>query len=32
MTGQGIRQQWAMNREILSLRYTTIDPKLWRVK
>ncbi|WP_411899563.1 DUF4113 domain-containing protein [Salmonella enterica] len=32
MTGQGIPQQWAMTREILSLRHTTRYAELLRVK
>ncbi|MBJ2719911.1 DUF4113 domain-containing protein, partial [Salmonella enterica subsp. enterica serovar Newport] len=32
ITGQGIPQQWAMKREILSLRYTTRYSELLRVK
>ncbi len=30
--GEGIQQQWAMKREILSLRYTTRYSELLRVK
>ncbi|EAW8184265.1 DUF4113 domain-containing protein [Salmonella enterica] len=32
MVGQGIPQQWAMKREMLSPRYTTRYEDLFRVK